>query len=556
MVLSARILGFRSLVVVGLAFSAQGVGCRGGQPSVVIPTPIEDTGTGVVDTGPFDADYDGWPARVDCDDTNGSVNPGVEIDARHYCNGIDNDCDGVVEGEEDFDGDGWTYCAHDCDDGNPDRFPGNADPLDGVDQNCDGTDGVGETPTLVLVGQKEHGSLGTVLHSGQVDIHPCDDLLISDCGLTTRVPLGGGGSCGGPAEIHALVGCSGFPASMATYSESASDGIGSILQTFRDGLHPRVLAVGWYNAGAHGVVRVLDFTQDPPQLLQTFDGVSPGDMHTMAVLHAGSHDFAVFNRRDAAGSGPAHAWNLPFPDPMAWGSPDAVWWPPQPSANVAFEVRAFDRYGDGIDELVTHGTQDVADGAVYVLDGPGRLGFPLETWQGDAVFGTNFGSEVFAASGLPGPGDQGLLAGDISYFGTGALYLLPPLGPGSYTLADAPVMFHGEFYLDWFGFSAAVGDVNGDGHADVVIGAPMTSTIDRRSGEPGMVYVFEGPFTEPVYTREQARVFVGTQPGELFGWSVALADLDGDGVQEIFVGAPKHDAGNVFAAGALYRLDL
>jgi Putative metal-binding motif len=47
------------------------------------------------------------------------------------------DCDGSIE---DIDGDGW--CAADCDETNPDIFPGAADPVaDGLDQDCDGEDG-------------------------------------------------------------------------------------------------------------------------------------------------------------------------------------------------------------------------------------------------------------------------------------------------------------------------------------------------------------------------------------------------------------------------------
>jgi len=40
------------------------------------------------------------------------VNPG----ASELCNGVDDDCDGSVDGGFDSDGDGWTTCAGDCDD--------------------------------------------------------------------------------------------------------------------------------------------------------------------------------------------------------------------------------------------------------------------------------------------------------------------------------------------------------------------------------------------------------------------------------------------------------
>ncbi len=74
----------------------------------------------------------------DCDDRNAAVRPG----AAEECNGIDDDCDGIVP--EDRDGDGRLDPAvcpsigDDCDDDDPRRYPGAAEICDGVDNNCSG----------------------------------------------------------------------------------------------------------------------------------------------------------------------------------------------------------------------------------------------------------------------------------------------------------------------------------------------------------------------------------------------------------------------------------
>ncbi len=55
------------------------------------------------------------------------------------CDGIDNDCDGIVPtAERDADGDGHRACDGDCDDADPYRFPGNPEHCDGQDNDCVG----------------------------------------------------------------------------------------------------------------------------------------------------------------------------------------------------------------------------------------------------------------------------------------------------------------------------------------------------------------------------------------------------------------------------------
>ena len=97
--------------------------------------------TGVVnveDEEPVDTDGDGVPDVDDCDPYDASVYPG----APELADGLDNDCDGVVdEGTDTFDddGDGYSEDEGDCNDSDSSVNPGAVEVADnGIDDDCDG----------------------------------------------------------------------------------------------------------------------------------------------------------------------------------------------------------------------------------------------------------------------------------------------------------------------------------------------------------------------------------------------------------------------------------
>ena len=98
------------------------------------------------------------------------------------------------------------------------------------------------------------------------------------------------------------------------------------------------------------------------------------------------------------------------------------------------------------------------------------------------------------------------------------------------------------------GTVAGLGDVNGDGYPDFAIGAPL---FDNGQTDEGVVHIFHGSATGPATA--PARSLEGQIPGIRFGHSIAGAgDVNGDGYDDLVVGAPYLDIGTGEDEGAAY----
>jgi uncharacterized protein (TIGR03437 family) len=108
---------------------------------------------------------------------------------------------------------------------------------------------------------------------------------------------------------------------------------------------------------------------------------------------------------------------------------------------------------------------------------------------------------------------------------------------------------------DLLGTSVATGDLNGDGIPDVAIGAPGANGLGLDNGK---VYVFFGRANwagSIDLAQQKADVeILGEAAGDRFGTSLTIADLNGDGKNDLIIGAPKADGSGLSDAGKIYAV--
>lgn len=489
---------------------------------------------------PVDADGDGY-SITDCDDASAEAYPGGE----EVCDGLDNDCNGEIDEvggltlHADADGDGYgdpaisaTLCEpgagwvgnfDDCDDSSRDNYPGADEICDELDNDCDGL--IDDDDEALVAGDWSFDSDGDG-YGGT--------LKVERCSYEKGYVLEGGD-------------CDDEDVNLSPGADEVCDGIDNDCDSLIDADDDSAIDARWwyvdgdgdgYGAEASGLFSCEDIAgriTEGGDCVDADPTISPG---ITEVIGNGIDDNCNDLQDEQSIRDAAADWSGVYADDAAGSSISG----------------AGDVNGDGYDDILIGapgsdaGAEDA--GASYLLLGGPLATIPAALSNADALllggqYGDASGEAVSGAGDVNGDGYDDILIGAPSRgVDAGTVYLL--LGPvtGTIALDDADYVLTAEDDEHRAGAALAVaGDVDRDGLTDLLIGAPGVEE------SPGRAYLITGAdLLNGSLSSAEARI--SGRADERLGGAVSGGDFNGDGTDDLLLGAARSDEGGIVSGAA------
>ncbi len=243
-------------------------------------------------------------------------------------------------------------------------------------------------------------------------------------------------------------------------------------------------------------------------------------------------------------------------------------------------VASGDINGDGYDDVIIGARMSgpapgVGGGATYVIFGssspPGTI--DLNSVSADmSIYGDDYG-DYFGCSvssgDINGDGYDDVIAGafwaaptvEREYAGETYVIFGSASPPSITNLNDRPspagMIIYGDDFEDYSGKSVSSGDINGDGYDDVIIGAyaadPESPVYRDGAGEAYVIFGSTSPSATIDLSSVSADMIIyGDWVYDYSAHSVSSGDINGDGYDDLIIGAPGADPAGGYEAGKTY----
>jgi hypothetical protein len=213
-----------------------------------------------------------------------------------------------------------------------------------------------------------------------------------------------------------------------------------------------------------------------------------------------------------------------------------------------------DLNGDGLPDVLTstiYGPDAVEQAATWAFESPVVGVVDIHTADGKLMPGPRPGGGFYATSfegigDADGDGYGEVVLSDSSgsvwtdYTDALVIFEGPIVGTLTEANADALILHEVEGSTD-LSVLANAGDINGDGLTDLLGGDPYyASPLDPQGARRGAVWLLLSPLSENESTADARAMIVGDGASWEAGRGLAGAgDVDGDGLDDILIGAPR-----------------